>query len=571
MIRSTRGLVLLAAIIGITSCSGDPTANLRDGVSQLTATPNSILVNQGDSTQVIVSPIDGQGGEVAISGGITVTSGAGVTAHNDPTYRMTFDKNGNLTQPATQSRFRVFVRGDDMGNTSVSISGGGKSIDIPVVVLPAGASLRSATLSTTTPNVGDTVTITASAPWKFTDSSVVTVGDTSKRVQPVTLSVAADGSSAKFIVGPGYTTDTVTVSNAIVTYAAPTVPTYHLSGSALMTTPAIANLTLSKSAAAVGEIITLTAPAPYKFVATSVLTIPPLVPGVGKNVIGISADSTVMTFQSGPNANGAVSVSGMKVSGAPGLGSFTMVSGTVFTTPIVSNVAATFSNLAPNIGDTVTVTMPAGFRLLGNAGVKFGTKAAIVTSIAADSLSMKIVPQVGSTGVGNITNFAFSNLLSVALTLPSTSAALTVGTALGPPPKTGTDAIATAPAFNIPVTGATGGVIDNGPLTPTCLGKGGGDGCRIYKFTLAASRTFAVTASWDASAGASADLGVYFYTGAGVSTGNLNCDNLGHSQPEVCSQTFAAGTYLMEVDFYAYGTAAQQVPPKWIQVVIAGQ
>jgi hypothetical protein len=213
MIRSTRGLVLLATIIGITSCTGDPTADLRTGVSQLVASPSTIFVNQGDSVQVIVSPVNGQGGEVAITGGLTLTPTTGVAGHVDTTFRMTFDQNGKLTQPASQNRFRLYVRGDDLVAGKVTISGGGVSLDVPVTVLPTDLA---ATFSKTAPTIFDTVTVTAPAGLTFGPTSQVSfAGETDTTI---VVARAADGSSISVIPAFG-TKGPATITGIIPAYA----------------------------------------------------------------------------------------------------------------------------------------------------------------------------------------------------------------------------------------------------------------------------------------------------------------------------------------------------------------
>ena len=44
MNRVTRGMVVLAAALATVSCSGDPTASLRNGIDHLIATPAAIFL-----------------------------------------------------------------------------------------------------------------------------------------------------------------------------------------------------------------------------------------------------------------------------------------------------------------------------------------------------------------------------------------------------------------------------------------------------------------------------------------------------------------------------------------------
>ena len=57
--------VMLTAALGALACSGDPTADLRNGIDHLTASPTDIQVSQGDSVAITVQAIDEQGNVVA--------------------------------------------------------------------------------------------------------------------------------------------------------------------------------------------------------------------------------------------------------------------------------------------------------------------------------------------------------------------------------------------------------------------------------------------------------------------------------------------------------------------------
>ncbi|HEV8124761.1 MAG TPA: hypothetical protein VGP80_10980, partial [Gemmatimonadales bacterium] len=159
---------------------------------------------------------------------------------------------------------------------------------------------------------------------------------------------------------------------------------------------------------------------------------------------------------------------------------------------------------------------------------------------------------------------------AVPLNLPS-SATIDLPTELA-----GTGAFATAPTIVIPATGLTSMVVDAGAFAgnATCLSDLGGP-CRIYKFVLAGTRTFSISATWDALG----DLGLYLYSAAATQlpwTGGIfACDAHGNgaaSQPEACSVTLVAGTYFIANDtFTAFYGPPDNVDPTFVRFDLTGQ
>jgi hypothetical protein len=83
-------------------------------------------------------------------------------------------------------------------SSSITVSANGESLVIPVAITPANLP---GTFSTTTPNVGDTVTFTAAPPLKFSPSSTVNFGG----VAAIVTGIAADSSTISFLPAPGST------------------------------------------------------------------------------------------------------------------------------------------------------------------------------------------------------------------------------------------------------------------------------------------------------------------------------------------------------------------------------
>lgn len=468
MNRVTRGTVVLATAIAMLSCKGDPTGDLRDGIDHLIATPGAIFIGVDSTKSVLVEAVDKQGNRL----GTTFTLGnvgAGITVVSDDSFNLVYNTKGQLVPPSNWTRVQYLVTGvAGSGNSSFVVTAGGKSLTIPVRIVPDSGSF---TISSATPTLGDTVTATAGPNFRFTPASVVSVAG------------------------------------------------------------------------------------------ASVVT------------IGISADSTQITFIPGPGASGPVHVSGMIVTYTPALGGLIGTSGAVsLTTPPVSNIAAVLSTTTPNVNDNVTVTAPAGIKFLPNAQVLFGgTDQQAVLSVAADSGSLVFrAHKAGASGTITLNNIVLSFLTSVPIA-SSISSTVTVAAAITSLP--GTDAFATAPVITIPAAGNTGGIVDAGAFAvgPAVCNASLGGPCRIYTFTISTSRTFAVSASWQGTT----DIGVYFTTAAGAITGTTGCDAKGAGaggQPETCTATLAAGTYFLVVDSFApfYGPP-NDVDPTDFNVTLTGQ
>jgi hypothetical protein len=233
-------------------------------------------------------------------------------------------------------------------------------------------------------------------------------------------------------------------------------------------------------------------------------------------------------------------------------------------TVVPTVLAATFSNAAPNLGDTVTITAPSNMKFDPTSGITATTGGAgIITARAADSSSISFVPLPGTTGL-KVTKVIPTYVAGLSLTLPTTPD-ITV-----PAGFNGTDAIATAPSLAVPAPGLSTTFFDAGTY-----GFGGGctallgDPCRIYKLTLAATTTLNFTLTWPTNA----DLGLYFFDATGnVIVGNGNCDAGGASaagHPETCTQVLPAGTYYAGVVFFSYAASSAAGKPTYYQLTVA--
>ena len=107
MNRVTRGSVLLVALAGVLSCSGDPTSSLRNGVDHLLATPSALYVDNNGDKLVVITAVDAQGNTLAEHFAVG-SVGTGITVVEDSTY-LPVNKNGVLVQPSSNTSARFIV------------------------------------------------------------------------------------------------------------------------------------------------------------------------------------------------------------------------------------------------------------------------------------------------------------------------------------------------------------------------------------------------------------------------------------------------------------------------------
>ncbi|MEP7324496.1 MAG: hypothetical protein ABI836_00985 [Gemmatimonadota bacterium] len=326
--------------------------------------------------------------------------------------------------------------------------------------------------------------------------------------------------------------------------------------------PANLDIVLSNPAPVLGDTVTLTAPIGLHFTSATTIVFGTGVTALTALITGLNADSTQISFLLPPNINTQVAtVSNVIVDYLPGQ-LFTIATTGTASTPTVDSLQATINDATPNIGDTLTMTLAAPYKLITGTVVSLGGKPVIEISRSADSSSLTFVPYPGASGV---TAFTVSGLAPQPLpNLPTTA---TVDLPTNFP---GTASVATAPTIVMPATGLSEMFVDAGVFSAgedICDNTLGGP-CRIYKFTLAAPQTLSFSVTWQGTT----DLGLYFSstgTNLVVTTG---CDSKGATvtgQPETCTGNFPAGTFYMVNDSFApFYAAPNNVDPSFVKIVI---
>lgn len=294
--------------------------------------------------------------------------------------------------------------------------------------------------------------------------------------------------------------------------------------------------TFSNVTPALGDTVTLTAPAGLKFGPETFITFPG---AAGDPVItGISADSTVLSFLPAPTTDTVASVAGVQPIFATGVTLDTLQTTTKLTTPAVLDVPAVFSSVTPAQNQLVTVSAP-GFKFLPTAGALFseGADTAVVFAVAADSSSMTFVAKPGVTGVPTPTLFGIvlSVLPQVPLTLPATTNVTYAALA----PVAGTDAAGTAPAIAAPATGFTNRFYDQADF--------GAAVDRFYKLVVTEAGDYDITFDW--TIGSDIDLFVCPSPGAITASCDFQAATVaGH--PEAGTYSLTAGDWYIIGDDY---------------------
>ncbi len=238
MKHSLSGLLPLAVVLALASCSGDPTGDLQGNPAAINATPTVLNINAGGAETIDLQLVDAQGNPLAANFTFAVGNGAVVSVVQDTSFRPGLGRD-RLTQ-----RYVITALGND--STSVTFSGGGVSRPIKVAVVPLSLP---ATFSATPPGPNQAATITMPAGFKLLPSSTITT-TTGTAINVV---IAGDSNSATFVPIPsaGASAGVVTVTavglsylpgvaltlNTVATFAAP--PGY-AGADAFATAPALA-------------------------------------------------------------------------------------------------------------------------------------------------------------------------------------------------------------------------------------------------------------------------------------------------------------------------------------------
>ena len=221
MRRLILGSVVSGSLLLLAACSGDPTDVLRGGVAKLNPSPSKLFVEQGKTTAVDVTATDDQGNQFVTP--FTLSDvGSGITVQRDLTFRPVFVNDSQTGPPTADAIFRYRVTANDLVGTSFTVEAGGKSVVVPVAVVPAPGTIPAAAVTQSGPTAQDTITLTMPAPYAFqgTAAAFLDIGNA------VILGRSPDGTSLKLFALPGTASlDSITGLNLPYMPAVPLVTT----------------------------------------------------------------------------------------------------------------------------------------------------------------------------------------------------------------------------------------------------------------------------------------------------------------------------------------------------------
>lgn len=534
MNRYRSGLVPLFALLVLVGCSSDPTDSLRNGPTELVATPTQLFIELGGVKTVEVGSVDAQGNPIDLAYEVTAT-GAGITVRRDSAFLPIFVNDSTLQAPAVGPRFRFIVEGTGYATSSFTVSAGGLDLVVPVQVIPQTG--LAATFDDDTLDLGQSVTLTAPAGITFLPTATVEIAG--NPLIPVIL--AQDATSITFLPPPSVNSP-ITV-NGVISAGAPDVVFSPATDTPLVT-PLIdtVDVTYSTTAPALGATVTLTVPEPLINLAVDSIIFPGQLPGrvSGPTNIVIAVDSNSLTFSAPPNAAGSGTVVNFLFPGGFLIALPTrpaLTSGNIGLT-----IPVTFTDTLPDVSETVTMTAPAGFTFDPAAVVTVGANAAIVVARAADGSTLGFVPIPGSLGVPQIDGVVPTASPANILTMPAEA---TVAVSATVPTLPGSDAPGTAPSLTTPALGEASVLFDlpdfELPATPACVF---GDACHFYKLTVTTAGTYTVTMDWNVGD----DVDMFLCPAPGDITGSCDFAGATGAHPESVAFALTPGDYWVVAD-----------------------
>lgn len=209
MNRILRGAVVFAASALVWACSTEP-ESVEGGVpDQIVSDPTVMFLQLGATEEVLFRLVDQQG--TSLQGELAVAPGsAAISVAADDLFRPVYGPDGTLQTNTNNTELRIEVTAAALGATTLTVSGEGETLVIPVTVLPLEIS---PTLSDAAPDVGEPVVLTAPAGFTFNENSGVTYA----AGEPAQI-LSVDATTITFLPVPG-SSGVLTVTNVTPDYA----------------------------------------------------------------------------------------------------------------------------------------------------------------------------------------------------------------------------------------------------------------------------------------------------------------------------------------------------------------
>jgi hypothetical protein len=351
-------------------------------------------------------------------------------------------------------------------------------------------------------------------------------------VDDSTLQVPSVGERYRFVVtGLAYGTTAFTVSagGQDVTIPVQVVPQNGITA------------TFSNATPALGETVTITAPAGTRFSPTSTVT----APGEAQPaVISIAADGSSMDVVLPPNLTDAqLILNDVVTDAAPGV-VFAPTTTATITTPAVPNFPGTFSNLTPGVNEAVTLTLT-GATFDPATTLLLGAGAPTITDLTANTVTF--IPAPGTTALLVAQGVILDALPQIALSLPAPDTD-TIKVSADIPTIGGTDDPGTAPSLVTPGLDRSSVLFDKPDYEATAD--------HFYKLVVTQEGLYTITLNWDIGS----DVDMFLCPEAGVGTFDCDFTAATGAHPETAEFALTPGTYYIVADDFgadAIGTTLQ--------------
>ena len=213
MKRFLGGSVLLALTAVFSACSSD-SGPTKDGTpDHIVATPSVAFVKLADSTAILLRLVDQQG--TSMVDPITISNVQGsINVRPDSAFRPIYTTSDSLVFNTNGTELRVYVRGDGLSSGTFDVSSGGKTLTVPVTVMPTEFT---PTVSPSPADIATLVTLTAPAGLTFGANSAIK--DASGNTVAYVFTHSADNTSVDVFPIPGATLTGITATDIHPAYA----------------------------------------------------------------------------------------------------------------------------------------------------------------------------------------------------------------------------------------------------------------------------------------------------------------------------------------------------------------
>jgi hypothetical protein len=212
-----RSVALLAAVGLFGGCKSDP-AGVSPSDTPLKIVPNPAVVTvaQGASKIVTIQVVDSNGNALPATVSAAAST-ADITVTPDTGFQPVFGPDNVAHANTVNDQYRINVTGNNLAATTITVTSGDLTQTIPVIVTPTELA---ATLSTTTPALGEPITITAPAGLTFSPfSSNVKITKSTTDTTQVGFVQSSNGTTLTFMPILGEADQGFAVRGIIPSYA----------------------------------------------------------------------------------------------------------------------------------------------------------------------------------------------------------------------------------------------------------------------------------------------------------------------------------------------------------------